>query len=155
MLAAGKTDYEQKPPFFVVLQYSVLHTSRNYQRLLSIFLNRFFLTYLASMCSAMVHIDNSLFIPADEDAQHSSQVSRKARGFHHPKVWGRALISATHQSKAATHLLLNQQLNISSHWQLEGSGCLHFTGNELSASFLSHLLCCCLTPTLLNSNSAG
>ncbi|KAF2987684.1 hypothetical protein EK904_013958 [Melospiza melodia maxima] len=33
--------------------------------------NRFFLTYLASV-SSMVHTDNSLFIPADEDAQRSS-----------------------------------------------------------------------------------
>lgn len=46
MPAPGNTDYEQKTPFFGVLQYSIIYTSRNHQELWSIFKqvsNRLFL----------------------------------------------------------------------------------------------------------------
>lgn len=99
--------------FFWLLYCSIQFTHPEIIKSSGVFLNRsatdFFLTCLAPVPSTMVHIGNFfLFIPADEDAQHSSQVTTKARGFHHPKMWGRAYISTTHHNKAAIHLLLNQ-----------------------------------------------
>lgn len=97
-----------------------------------VFLNRsatdFFLTYLASVSSIMVHIYNFLFITADEDAQHSSQVSRKDTQRSGQGLRCQPLITARQQFMSS----LTSNESVSSHWQFEGSGCPHFTGSELS-----------------------
>lgn len=83
-------------------------SSSHIQELWSIFRqvnNRFFLTYLAPM-SSMVHTDNSLFVPADEDAQHSPG-QQKSQRVSPPKGLGKGLDFSHHHSKAAIHLLLN------------------------------------------------